>query len=201
MRRPAAGHQPDMEMNEHQYIVAIDCETGGLDPAKHALLQLAAVPTWEAEPFCVWIWPEPGTIVDAEAAEKNGYLPGKWLERGAVTLYTALDEFDRWLSAAPVPAKKLGSLAHNAGFDRAFLEAAFRHVGNPCPLAYRWRCTQAAMLFAMDAGVIPYGFTSLDALGTLCGLERTGEEHDALKDARICLAGYHHLIKLTQSTQ
>lgn len=177
------------------HLVAIDTETGGLVPGYHALLSLAAVPSWEDEPFHVWIWPDNHEI-DPESLPVSGYHPTLWSERKAVRLATALEMFREWLEKAPVEPWKLTPLAHNAGFDRGFLDASFRFVSRRSPLGHRWRCSQAAMGFLMDAGLLTPGSTSLDALAGHCGFVRVeGAPHDALEDARICMAGYHWLMR------
>ncbi len=176
-------------------LVAIDTETGGLVPGYHALLQLAAVPSWDAEPFCIYIWPS-GLEVDPEAARKNGYSPERWEERGAVRLPDALILFWEWLQKAPVPNRQLLPLAHNAGFDRGFIDASYAYVGRTNPLGHRWRCSQAALAYLQDAGVLNPPSLSLDALAGLCGLQREGVEHHALEDARLCMSAYHWLIGL-----
>lgn len=172
------------------HLVAIDTETGGLVPGYHALLQLAAIPTWAAKPFNIFIWPDNHEI-DPESLPVSGYRPDLWRERGAVCLSQALKEFEEWLKQAPVEPWKLTPLAHNAGFDRGFIDAGFQLLGRRSPLGHRWRCSQAAMGFLMDAEILPVGTTSLDALAGLCGLHRDPDEpHDALKDAWACLCGY-----------
>lgn len=178
------------------WLVAIDTETGGLLPGYHALLQLAAVPSWDAEPFNVWIWPD-GHEIDPESVPITGYSVEAWREREAVSLSVALDRFSKWLDTAPVQPSKLTPLAHNAGFDRAFIDAAYRYIGRRSPLGYRWRCSQAAMGYLIDAGELEPGSTSLNALAGLCGLEREDDKwHDALEDARLCMAGYAYLTGL-----
>lgn len=177
------------------HFLAIDTETGGLIQGHHALLQLAAVPSWDAEPFVVWIWPDDHAI-DPESVAISGYYPDLWSQRGAVNLETALGRFRDWLEKAPVDTWKLAPLAHNAGFDRGFLDAAFAHCGRKSPLSHRWRCSMAAMAFLQDAGVLEPGATSLNALAGLCGMQRSSDKHDALEDARICMAGYHWLMRL-----
>lgn len=177
------------------WLVAIDTETGGLLPGYHALLQLAAVPSWDAEPFHVWVWPD-GHEIDPESVAVNGYSPEAWREKGAVSLSVALELFGAWLDQAPVEPWKLTPLAHNAGFDRGFIDAAYRFIGRRSPLGHRWRCSQAAMGFLIDAGELDAGSTSLNALAGLCGLMRAQAEHDALDDARLCMAGYVYLTDL-----
>jgi DNA polymerase III epsilon subunit-like protein len=181
------------------WLVAIDTETGGLLPGYHALLQLAAVPSWDAEPFNVWIWPD-GHEIDPESVPVSGYSVEAWREKGAVSLAQALERFWLWLDKAPVPPWKLTPLAHNAGFDRGFLDAAFRFIGRRSPLGHRWRCSQASMGYLIDAGELEAGSTSLNALADLCGFARDDEApHDALEDARLCMAGYAYLMGLPDS--
>lgn len=59
------------------HFIAIDTETGGTRPGKHALLSIAAVASWSDATFVRHITPEsqPGKEVDPEAARINGYTP------------------------------------------------------------------------------------------------------------------------------
>jgi DNA polymerase III epsilon subunit-like protein len=197
MRRSPGQSQPRMEM-KRTYLVAIDTETGGLQPGYHALLQLAAVPSWEAEPFNVWIWPDNHEI-DPASLPVTGYSPEEWTKKKAVSLPTALELFRAWLEKAPVEPWRLCPLAHNAGFDRAFIDAAYRFCGRRSPLGHRWRCSQATFAFLQDAEVLPHSSTSLDTLAGLCGMARAGDEHDALDDARLCMAAYHWMLRMPKS--
>lgn len=180
------------------HFVAIDTETTGLVPGYHTLVQLAAVPSWDAAPFNTYIWPDRSYEIDEESLKVSGYSPEAWTAKKAVSLGTALELFREWLEQAPVQPWKLIPVAHNAGFDRAFLDDAYRHCHRRTPLSHRWRCSMATTGFLMDAGLIPQGSTSLDALSGLCGLGERGEEHDALDDARRCMAAYCWLLRLPQ---
>jgi len=68
----------------------------------------------------------PGRLEDAdpEALRLNGYSPRRW--ENATNLWEALD----WVAPLLVGATLAG---HNVGFDRAFLEAAWRATGGPPP--------------------------------------------------------------------
>jgi DNA polymerase III epsilon subunit-like protein len=182
-------------------LIAIDTETGGLDPTRHALLSIAAVPSWDYEPFSVFIQPE--GEVDPQAAAVNGYSPEEWRQRGAVPLKTAMVAFLHWLEASGARARKAQPLAHNSAFDQAFLKEAERTTGHDLRLSRRWRCSMAALLLAQDAARCAGLRASLNDLGDAAGFwakERRGS-HEALQDARCCLHGYEFLIDLLQKRE
>jgi DNA polymerase III epsilon subunit-like protein len=182
-------------MNPH--ILAIDVETGGLQPGRQALLSIAAVPTWDQEPFYQLVVPCPGLEVEEEAVKINGYSDKRWAEGGAVTLDVALGKLVDWLFERPMEIRKVQPLAHNAGFDRAWLAWGQQYSGIEVKALreHRWRCSMAAMQFCQDAGLLPEGKCSLDALCKLAGIDRPAVHH-ALADAAACLAGYGWLLKV-----
>lgn len=178
-------------------LIAIDVETGGLDPQRHALLSIAVVPSWQYEPFHVCIQPGPGTRVDDEAAKVNGYTPERWEQHNAVLESQALEMLVQWLKESGALQKKAGAVAHNAAFDRGFLDMAQNVHRRDLGINRRWRCSMVAMMAAQDAGLLPEGKCTLDALGEATGFwlkEPRAEAHDALQDARACLHGYTWLI-------
>lgn len=189
-------------MNPH--LLAIDVETGGFHPGRHALLSIAAVPTWDQEPFYQLIVPEPGLHVEPEAAWVNGYSDKRWAEGGAVPLDLAFARFETWLEERPTEITSVGALAHNAGFDRAWMEWGVQCSGIDLThlVAHRWRCSMAAFQFCQDAGLLPARPCSLDELCRLAGiLHLRTPVHDALADARCCLAGYGWLLKVAAMPQ
>jgi DNA polymerase III epsilon subunit-like protein len=177
-------------------LFAIDTETGGLNPATDALLSIAAVPSWDAEPFNIYILPE--GVVTEGAIEVNGYSPELWQQRNAVSLKTAMLEFALWLHASGARERGAFPLAHNAIHDRNFLAAAQQRSGHDLELPWRWRCSLVSVSLFKDAGLLPLGMPlSLDALGEHTGYWQTdprGAKHDALQDARCCLHGYQWLV-------
>lgn len=193
---------PPLKKVVARHFIAIDTETGGLLPHRHALLSIAAVASWEVDPFHVFILPETGDVIEKEAARKNGYTPELWEARGAMSLKHALIGFQHWLAASGAIGCEFSALplAHNAGFDRAFLDHAAGRTGLEIPLSHRWRCSQAALLLAQDAGFYDGAeFASLDTLGAVSGFwekEKRAAAHDALQDARCCLHGYQYLLGL-----
>lgn len=184
----------------NENFIGFDTETGGLNAAECALLSMAAVPSWGAEPFSIFILPE-GRI-DPKAAEVNGYTPELWEARGAVTPKVAMMEFRQWLARTwrqrkevlGVPIMRFDMAAHNAGFDLLFLEAAQQRTGIHCNVPGVWHCTKIGMQEARWNGLIPEveKDNHLDDLGRLSGfwdLEPRAKEHDALQDARCCVHG------------
>jgi DNA polymerase III epsilon subunit-like protein len=179
-------------------LIAIDTETSGLDPATDFILALGAV-TANGATFKRYIHPPRDWLgrrkkVGAGACAVNGYTPELWNRRGAVEDVQAALSFALWLKSV----KKEGArrpLAHNAGFDRAFLDALSQRTRVTFDIVHRWECSMAALSFAQRAGIVRPGPASLHHLAELIHVDRP-DTHDALADAQVCLMGYHHLVKL-----
>lgn len=177
-------------------LIAIDTETGGFDPATNALLSLTAVELdADLQPgrmLSLFIEPEPGQAISPEAARINGYSPEAWKERDAVTLGQAMAALASWL---PRDAE---ALAHNAPFDKAFVDAAAARTKRRIWLHPRWRCSCMTMLAVNDALRCNWPNAKLDTLGLLCGFWKDGERgtHAAEADALACAAGYRWLLQL-----
>ena len=179
-------------------LIAIDTETSGLDPATHFLLALGAV-TWTGATFYRLILPPRTWLgtrkkVGARAIAVNGYNLADWKKRGAVEASDAARSFALWLGQVA----KEGAhrpLAHNAGFDRAFLNAFSDQTNTHFPLNHRWECSMAALSFAQRAHLVRPGPASLDHLARITAQERP-KIHDALADAKVSLHGYAHLLNL-----
>lgn len=181
-------------------LIAIDTETSGLDPSRDFILSLGAV-TGSGASFKRLILPPKTWLgfrkkVGAQAAKVNGFNLQSWKDMGAVEPDVAAVSFRMWLSVV----KKEGAarpLAHNAGFDRDFLDAFSARTGIHFDLSHRWECSMAALSFVRRSGRLPRGACSLDALAHVAGLPRPAI-HDALDDATVCLHGYRHLLTLAQ---
>lgn len=178
--------------------IAGDTETGGIYPSIHALLSVAFVASWMPDkPLVIYIKPDPEKRVDAEAAKLNGYDWRLWNDRGAVALGNAMDELDAWLKARLAEKKEARLIAHNAGFDRSFLEEGYRMCGKDSPPGrHSWRCSMSCFGELMDEGLLPHGSASLARLGELSGQWPAGgrpQLHDVAEDALACLRGYQWL--------
>ena len=122
-------------------LIGLDTETGGIYPAVNPLLSLALVPSWDAPETTIYILPEPGKIIGPDAARINGYTPEVWAERGAVPLHRAMLMLAAHLERLFSEKKEARLVAHNAGFDRSFLEEACRPFEIQLPGRYAWPLT------------------------------------------------------------
>jgi len=110
-------------------LAFIDLETTGLDPARHEILEIGVIRVdartlTELDSTDVRVCPTRLADADPEALRRNGYSPRRWED--AASLPEALD----WVAPLLVGATLAG---HNVGFDRAFLEVAWRATGGPPP--------------------------------------------------------------------
>lgn len=178
--------------------IAIDVETGGLYPSIHALLCISARTSWESKPFLVYLWPLEGKCVDPAAAAKNGYSAEKWMARGARTAVEGMTWLVDWLTLRLDEKPGAVMLAHNAGFDRGFLEETGRLTGiTRLPGRHSWRCSMNTFGIAQDLGLAPKGSASLETLGNLLGLwPQAGRPavHEAEEDTEVCLRGQLELM-------
>jgi len=181
------------------HLLAIDIETGGLDPARHPVVSIAAHPEWNQAPFYRLVLPPEDAEINPCASAKNGYDRALWHKSGAAPIAEVMESFRQWLMARPGTVADVAPLAHNAGFDRSFLDRFF--LDEPflmLPfLPRRWECSQATLLAVRRAGLIGPGSSSLDALADLSGQQRPAV-HAADVDARVCLRGYQWLLRRMQ---
>lgn len=170
-------------------IISIDTETGGTNPAKSALLSISACHLNDlSKNFTVFIKPDSNLEIDAEAAAVNGYDPVEWEKRGAVPLLEALRRFKAWL-----PFSGNDPLAHNAGFDKAFLEEAERQANFRLYLRYRWRCSMAGLFLVNDALNLGLPDLKLETLARAAGHWKPDfvrGAHQSLEDVQACAAGW-----------
>lgn len=179
-----------------QFEIGFDTETGGIYPAVNPLLSMALVPSWDAPVTTIYVLPEEGKIIEPDAAKVNGYTPEVWAERGAVPLHRAMLMFAASLQQLLAEKKEARLVAHNAGFDRSFVEENARPFQIELPGRYQWECSMHELGSLINDGLIPRGGRSLARLGELAGLWPVGgrpELHDVTEDARAALQGYQWL--------
>ena len=165
--------------------IVLDTETTGLDPAGgHRLIEIACVELDDLVPtgrsFHRFVDPE--REVDWEAEQVHGisteFLAGK-------------PKFDDPEVAEAFLAFVGGStiIAHNAAFDRSFVNAELERAGRPVLAEHRWIDT-----LALAQKRYPGMYNSLDALCRRFRIplaER--EKHGALIDARLLASVYLEL--------
>ncbi|HEU4406782.1 MAG TPA: 3'-5' exonuclease [Polyangiaceae bacterium] len=170
-------------------LAFVDCETTGLDPERHDIVEIAVVRA-DARTLAVLdevsVKVRPERLEDAEpdALAVCGYDPEAWQD--AMPLAEAL--------ALVTPRLEGATLAgHHVVFDRAFLQAAYRRTGLRPPTQPRHLLDTASLGWPLFAqGLVPS--LSLDELAGCAGAARPFP-HRALDDARCARAVTAHLLR------
>lgn len=185
-------------------LVFFDLETGGLDPARHPIIQIAAIAVdgqlHELDVFERKIDFDMDAA-DPEALSKNSYNREIW-DRQSVPDVHACDELTRFLkrfadvemisqkSGRPYYVAQL--IGHNAdSFDGPFLQAWYRQLNQFMPAAFRTLCTyQRALHHFHENPHIgkPENF-KLEGLCKFFGIP-LDNAHDAMADCRATIALY-----------
>lgn len=163
--------------------IVLDTETTGLDPRTgHRLVEVGCielldfVPTGDKRHFYV----DPEREMDPDAERVHG-LSTHFL-RGKPKFGEVCDELLDFIGDAVV-------IAHNAAFDRGFLNFELQRVSRPIVVEAQWLCTHV-----LAQKRFPGMHNSLDAL---CKRFRISlaerEKHGALIDARLLAAVYLEL--------
>lgn len=165
--------------------IVLDTETTGLDPASgHRIIEIACVELEDLLPtgrsFHRYIDPEREVDPDAQRVHgiSNAFLVGKPRFAEAQVVEAFLD----FIGDANL-------VAHNAGFDRGFIDHELRQAGFPCPPADRWIDT-----LALAQKRFPGMYNSLDALCKRFKISlEDRDKHGALIDARLLADVYLEL--------
>jgi len=167
--------------------VVVDVETGGFNPRKDALLELAAVIlridekgelsryrsyNWHVEPF-------PNANMDPKSLEINGIKPHSPL-RLAVPEDKAMNEFFK-IVRKEVKLNRCNRailVGHNAPFDLNFLMATAERIGSK-----RNPFHPFSTLDTVTLGAVVYGQTVLARVAQAAGMNWDSEQaHSALYD-------------------
>jgi len=179
-----------------QRLVFFDLETGGIDPKRHPIIQLAAIAVDERlevlEAFEAKIQFNP-LHAKAHSLRKNHYHPGIWANeaREPKTVAQEFSEFLRRhasvpaLSAQGKPYQVAQLAAHNAAFDGPFLSAWYDKLKLYLPARRLVLCTmQLAMWHFLLGDKIPPANYQLATLCEHFGVSfHAASAHDALGDA------------------
>lgn len=167
--------------------VVVDVETGGFEPERHALLEIAAVildldeegRLFPAETHHVHVLPFEGAELDPEALAFNRidpYHPFRFALEEREALEQIFEPIRRRLKETGCSRAIL--TGHNPAFDLAFIQAATKRCGLKSPF-HSFSTFDTATL----AGVF-YGQTVLRRAAEAAGIEwDEAEAHSALYDA------------------
>jgi len=158
-------------------LAFIDLETTGLDPSRHEILEIGVIRVdgrtlADLDATDVRVHPRRLEDADPEALRLNGYSARRW--ENATNLWEALD----WVAPLLVGATLAG---HNVGFDRAFLEVAWKATGGPPPDLDHHLLDTASLAWPL----LVEGLVDSLSLITVCTALGIGlhDPHRALSDA------------------
>jgi len=183
-------------------IIALDFETGGIDPQKYSALEIGLYNLETKEVWATYIKEDP-CVVDFEAMKVNQIALADISEGGLSPAETALAihrKLNDWGWKGPDPILPLG---HNCSFDMEFMKRLyFKAFGNLKTYnrvwSYRRRDTSAIARFLDDAGVV--SLPSRANLKSVCeayGVVLTSDnQHTAGGDAEACGRLYLEMINL-----
>jgi DNA polymerase-3 subunit epsilon len=176
---------PRLHMNAHN-LFFFDCETGGLDPVNHDMVEVAVILTdptgktvldkYEARVF-------PKLPVGPKAAAINGYTTEKWASE-AIDLGPAMIKM-------LTMARDSIFCSHNTPFDWGFFSAAMAQRGQSWPGDYHKIDT-----VALSTPLLKFGHVvnlKLETLAAHFGIPHTNA-HRAMPDAHACHQLYLRLM-------
>src|SRR5437667_12777984 len=144
-----------------EYRVALDTETGGIDPATHSLLELALVVMDDRgtifDEYDTQVKPKDGLYrVAPKALEINNIDLREHAKQGA-SIEVVADEMVRFLDGYRYQGAPLILVGWNVNFDRGFLQQQLLGFEEVARLfGYRTMDLHAVMAFLADAGKMPY---------------------------------------------
>lgn len=165
---------------QERYLAFVDTETGGLEPGKSPIVEIATILTDlklnEIARFEAKIKLLPGQKVDPKAAEINGYNEADWKDA------VHFDEYKKFMAHHV----KMGSVAipvgHNVGFDRDMIDLGYYKPRSQfCPLGFRKIDTLGLAQCLRLAGVIQVEDLKLGTVAKALGIEH-GKAHSAMAD-------------------
>jgi DNA polymerase-3 subunit epsilon len=163
--------------------IVLDTETTGLDPRRgHRLIEIACIEIEDLLPtgrhFHRYVDPE--RDIDPEAEKVHG-LSRSFL-MGKPRFEDVADDFLEFVGDAPL-------VAHNAQFDRGFVNHELEKVGRASIPDPRWVCT-----YVLAQSKFPGMYNSLDALCKRFKISLAErEKHGALIDTRLLSMVYLEL--------
>lgn len=178
--------------------VFFDLETGGIDPKRHPIIQIAAIATDaelnELESFeCKLRFN--ANECDPKALEANCFNAETW-SKSAVSSPSAISDFSAFLgrhASVQQISKRTGRpyyvaqmVSYNGPFDGDFLKEWYCIEGAFMPASYRVMCAMQRVLWHFDELPSELPRPVNFKLGTVCQFLRVSLEvaHDAMADVR-----------------
>ena len=165
--------------------IVLDTETTGLDPRSgHRIIEIACVEVVDYMPtgreFHQYI--QPDRPIDPDAEKVHGISLASLKDKPRFHHPTVVDAFLEFIGEDTL-------VAHNAPFDRGFINAELERCGKHCPPDDRWVDT-----LAMAKKKFPGMYNSLDALCKRMKISLAGrEKHGALIDSNLLAMVYLEL--------
>lgn len=164
------------------HLVVLDTETGGLDSATDALLEIGALlvdsSLEKAGELDLLIRPWPGLRVLKESLDINGLDPADLESRGLLE-HEALARLRAFVSL-PLTQGPVILAGWNISFDQSFLQAAFKRHNMPWPFGHRTLDIQSVWAYCHN-----WDFSGLTA--ACQSLFGSVPRHRALSDAQVTL--------------
>jgi DNA polymerase-3 subunit epsilon len=162
--------------------IILDTETTGIDPRDHRLVEIGCVEVEDFIPtgrtFHHYVNPE--RVIEADAERVHGISNAMVADK------------PRFAEVADALLEFVGDavmIAHNAAFDRGFINAELARAGRGATPDHRWVCT-----LQLAQKRYPGMHNSLDALCRRYSVSLTErDKHGALLDARLLAAVYLEL--------
>lgn len=188
-------------------LVFFDLETGGLNPKRHPILQIAAIAVnrdlQPLEAFEAKVRFNVGTA-NRNSLRKHHYSAGIWAQVAVEpkTIAHSFSEFLRRHATIPAISAKGTTfciaqlVAHNAEFDGSFLRAWYEKHGIYLPARRQVLCTMQRAMWhvAENPGCSPPRDFKLATLCQHFGVPfHAADAHDALSDVAATLALYRAL--------
>jgi DNA polymerase-3 subunit epsilon len=164
--------------------IILDTETTGLDPRDHRVIEIACVEIEDFIPtgrtFHRYVNPE--RLIEADAERVHGISNAMVASKPRFSDPDICDAFLEFVEGAAI-------VAHNAAFDRGFVNAELGRASRSLVPDSRWVCT-----YQLAQKRFPGMYNSLDAL---CKRYRISlaerEKHGALIDAKLLASVYLEL--------
>ena len=165
--------------------IVLDTETTGIDPKSgHRVIEIACIEVDDLLPTGVHFhrYIDPERDIDPEAEKVHGISRAMLAGKPRFADRTICEEFLDFVADAPL-------VAHNAAFDRGFINHELERCGRFALPEARWRCT-----YELAKRRFPGMYNSLDALCKRFKISLAErEKHGALIDTRLLAMVYLEL--------